>query len=623
MPFGNYKDFAACVAASQDKSNPEAYCAVIHKQSTGDWPGETGELARDVLIAVEMSKPSTIELSQSQVPYQFKDNKLAFAMELIRIGEFEDKNGTPVSITEQDIDKLIEASKGVEIPIKLGHCSPEFVQQIADALELPSILLEGENGKDGKVRLGRVAHLYKKDKKLFANVEFPEKVASLVMEGYYNNVSVEMGLNKEQGIIYLSAISLLGATPPAIDGMNTLQSMVLLEGEPLTQTIIEVDDNSIQEVLESLFEDSEIEFDKVIELAGRTPSAGHPGADSKAGLRGVDRIPHPDKVWDVPFFDKNTHRQVIATVSAPDQITAKRTALRLVENAGLNFTGVAGNILGTTAGSVISWRLVTGKPILKSSGVIGRVISKIGRLFSKKEDTKYQISLQDKGEEGKMHILHFESMSDCVSKMMASGADKAAAEKACSGGAMVKSMEAAQTPAPPSTDTNPCIVEKLQQGMTQAEAEAACGAVSTTSAIESGPDAAIPAAMSAQDKRIKDLERQLAFSKYEKAVGDFTLIPGTPSELAEKLVKLEEKGGSEAVEILLETWRNTNVEAEKQGITTVKLSGKGTSVVSLADEIVRLQKEDKNLSDADAYKMAAKSNPGLHTAHVEQSVGSR
>lgn len=39
MPFGKYKDFAACVAANQDKQNPEAYCAALHKQITGDWPG--------------------------------------------------------------------------------------------------------------------------------------------------------------------------------------------------------------------------------------------------------------------------------------------------------------------------------------------------------------------------------------------------------------------------------------------------------------------------------------------------------------------------------------------------------------------------------------------------------
>lgn len=33
MPFAEYKDFAACVAANQDKDNPEAYCAAIQQEA--------------------------------------------------------------------------------------------------------------------------------------------------------------------------------------------------------------------------------------------------------------------------------------------------------------------------------------------------------------------------------------------------------------------------------------------------------------------------------------------------------------------------------------------------------------------------------------------------------------
>ena len=39
MPFGQYKDFDACVRANQDKSSPEGYCASIEKKITGEWPG--------------------------------------------------------------------------------------------------------------------------------------------------------------------------------------------------------------------------------------------------------------------------------------------------------------------------------------------------------------------------------------------------------------------------------------------------------------------------------------------------------------------------------------------------------------------------------------------------------
>jgi len=40
IPFGQYKDFKDCVKKNQDKKNPRAYCAEIHKKITGKWPSE-------------------------------------------------------------------------------------------------------------------------------------------------------------------------------------------------------------------------------------------------------------------------------------------------------------------------------------------------------------------------------------------------------------------------------------------------------------------------------------------------------------------------------------------------------------------------------------------------------
>lgn len=44
MPFGEYKDFADCVKSNQDKSNPEAYCAAVHKKITGEWPSQKNRI---------------------------------------------------------------------------------------------------------------------------------------------------------------------------------------------------------------------------------------------------------------------------------------------------------------------------------------------------------------------------------------------------------------------------------------------------------------------------------------------------------------------------------------------------------------------------------------------------
>lgn len=40
MPFGQYKDFKDCVNKNQNKENPEGYCSIIHKKTTGKYPNQ-------------------------------------------------------------------------------------------------------------------------------------------------------------------------------------------------------------------------------------------------------------------------------------------------------------------------------------------------------------------------------------------------------------------------------------------------------------------------------------------------------------------------------------------------------------------------------------------------------
>lgn len=42
-PFGEYKDFADCVAKNQKKKSPEGYCAWLHKKITGRYPAQSAE----------------------------------------------------------------------------------------------------------------------------------------------------------------------------------------------------------------------------------------------------------------------------------------------------------------------------------------------------------------------------------------------------------------------------------------------------------------------------------------------------------------------------------------------------------------------------------------------------
>ena len=40
MPFADYDSFSQCVDENRDKQDAEAYCAAIHYEATGEWPGE-------------------------------------------------------------------------------------------------------------------------------------------------------------------------------------------------------------------------------------------------------------------------------------------------------------------------------------------------------------------------------------------------------------------------------------------------------------------------------------------------------------------------------------------------------------------------------------------------------
>lgn len=40
LPFGEYDSMSDCTSRHSDKNDPGAYCATIHHEITGEWPGE-------------------------------------------------------------------------------------------------------------------------------------------------------------------------------------------------------------------------------------------------------------------------------------------------------------------------------------------------------------------------------------------------------------------------------------------------------------------------------------------------------------------------------------------------------------------------------------------------------
>jgi len=72
MPFGQYSDFAACVADNQDKDDPEAFCAYLHQQTTGKFPNQKSAVCRFFegvgrLFTADLEKDAPTKTVEGQV----------------------------------------------------------------------------------------------------------------------------------------------------------------------------------------------------------------------------------------------------------------------------------------------------------------------------------------------------------------------------------------------------------------------------------------------------------------------------------------------------------------------------------------------------------------------------
>ena len=62
MPFAGYESFTECVSDNQDRADPEAFCAWLHHEVTGQWPSEKGG---DAMIPKSVLMETHPELAES------------------------------------------------------------------------------------------------------------------------------------------------------------------------------------------------------------------------------------------------------------------------------------------------------------------------------------------------------------------------------------------------------------------------------------------------------------------------------------------------------------------------------------------------------------------------------
>jgi len=110
MPFGPYADFADCVDQNQDKEFPEAFCAWMEHELTGEWPGEKSMKGEKQMEEIQ-------ELLSGPIVTKNKDKRIVTAPVLVP-GEF-DADGEKV--TEEKIEEVALKFLEDSAIIDIGH----------------------------------------------------------------------------------------------------------------------------------------------------------------------------------------------------------------------------------------------------------------------------------------------------------------------------------------------------------------------------------------------------------------------------------------------------------------------------------------------------------------------
>ena len=166
------------------------------------------------------------------------DKKTLLNMEIFATGWHVPAVGDPREWTASDLKDLVKLwDDGLASPVhlKIGHTSDEFTALVATKLGVPVEVVRGEGpAGDGVISLGIMTALRYRasDGVLIADWEVPSAVADLIEAGY-TDVSAEMMVDFEGHPFVLSAVALLGAERPAVDGLKGLEDMaVLVERQP-------------------------------------------------------------------------------------------------------------------------------------------------------------------------------------------------------------------------------------------------------------------------------------------------------------------------------------------------------------------------------------------------------
>ena len=165
------------------------------------------------------------------------ETKTVSGIEVMAAGTWRNGRDRSVEVNRSHLDLAIARfyarPQGETVAIKLGHSSTAWNAKVADALDVPTIVLLGE-GRDtsptglteGMARLGTITELERIEDSVFAKAEaVPAPVATMVESRMYTGVSPEVIFgfeNNELVNLMLTGVAFLGEQDPAIEEMRPL-----------------------------------------------------------------------------------------------------------------------------------------------------------------------------------------------------------------------------------------------------------------------------------------------------------------------------------------------------------------------------------------------------------------
>lgn len=602
MPFGPYATFDECVIKNADKSIPEGFCAWLHKKITGSWPGgmsadkwpEPWLTAYDAALvagkaenvayqeAEEAAKAEGFELTRFGWVKQFQapNMKKITGVKVFAVGNWTDSGGVTRDWTEEDLDKMVDAfTAGVPaiVPLKCGHTSDAFNQQVADALGVPVETITGDNGQ-GQIGLGKMTSLERKGGLLVAAFEnIPEPIANLIEGGQYATVSVEIEDAVGDFGPVITGVALLGAEEPAVD-KATLERALVFGGSRTGARVLSfiVGEDIPIDTLRAEFNEIRGKVADIIK--------GKKGAPLFRALFGNI----------TELFERMVAAKHAATGNAevPDEIRA------------LADQEYQGNIqpLIAWAGRVgfdVCVTELTGKPgITDPVRVCGWLK---GQALSKSKEGGKQMNLPKALKGKKPEEIRAMKLPDLVKLFEGSDAPTVEELKGAFQEGDLVAVAAALGLGEGAT------VEDMVAAITALMEKAAAGEA------EPGEAGEMVKEFKKATDEIAVLKATESVRQWEDRTREFKAIPGTPREHAVSLADIEGKAGKEAAESqykALEAANKLAIEAQK----IIGTSRTGVSPTDFDNEVAKYQTDHKDATKVLAIKAVSKARPDLYHA---------